>query len=340
MKKIFVALLVILVAGLFFFPKKGEINQIKKPTVNFTPTPTSIPFQEITIPFLRERGYDSNLKQLSLYSDNQNFTTYLTSYTSDGLKINGLLTKPKEEMPLGGYPAVVFVHGYIAPTIYKTTEKYTDYVNYLARNGFVVFKIDLRGHGESEGEAGGSYYSGDYVIDTLNAYSALQNSDFVNPNKIGLWGHSMAGNITFRSLVIKKDIPVVIWAGAGYSYSDLSDYQISDNSYRTPPQDTERARRRRILNETYGSFDPNHEFWKLVPGTNYLDGVKGALEIHHAIDDGVVGIEYSRNLMSILDKTNIPHTLYEYPTGGHNISGQSFSQAMMRTVDFFKENLK
>src|SRR3972149_5220919 len=167
------------------------INNRSKDELFSVPTP--FPFQELTIPYLRERDYESSLGELTRYSDNGSYTAYLTNYESDGLKINGLLTIPKSEPPEGGFPAIVFVHGYIAPTIYQTTERYNDYVNYLAKNGFGVFKIDLRGHDASEGEASGAYYSGDYVIDTLNAYAALESFDLVNPNRIGLWGHSMAG---------------------------------------------------------------------------------------------------------------------------------------------------
>ena len=43
--------------------------------------------------------------------------------------------------------------------------------------------------------------------------------------------------------------------------------------------------------------------------------------------------------MTLLDKTNVPHELFEYPSGGHNISGTSFSIAMERTVAFFKKYL-
>nr|MBP9759103.1 alpha/beta fold hydrolase [Candidatus Dojkabacteria bacterium] len=237
-----------------------------------------------------------------------------------------------------GFPAIVFVHGYIPPEIYKTTEKYVDYVDFLARSGFVVLKIDLRGHGDSEGTAGGAYYSSDYVIDTLNAYSALQNFDKVDKSKIGLWGHSMAGNVTFRSMAVKKDIPaVVIWGGAGFTYADFLEYGIGDNSYRPPTNDSERARKRRQLMEYYGAFSTDSWFWKQVTPINYLDGVTTELELHHAVNDDVVNIEYSRNLNKILDDTQIKHELFEYPTGGHNISGAAFTQAMQRTVEFFKK---
>lgn len=294
-------------------------------------------FQELTIPYLRQLKYESKLDDLKSYQDNSSFTTYLTSYTSDNLKINGLLTVPKGDVPDGGYPAIVFIHGYIPPEQYRTTEKYTDYVNFLARNGFVVFKIDLRGHGASEGTAGGAYYSSDYIIDTLNAYSALQNADFVNKNKVGLWGHSMAGNLILRSVAVKKDIPIaVIWAGAGFTYTDFLEYGIGDNSYRPPTNNSERARKRRQLMEYYGQFDPNSWFWKQVTPINYLDGVTTKIQLHHPIDDSVVDIEYSRNLDKVLDDTEIEHQLYEYTSGGHNISGPAFSSAMQRTVDYFK----
>jgi dipeptidyl aminopeptidase/acylaminoacyl peptidase len=320
----------------------GLIQNITEENLSIrTPSPTPFPFQDMTIPFLRNRKYESKLGDLRQYSDNGSFVSYLTNYDSDGLNINALITRPKGNAPEGGFPAIVFVHGYIAPTIYRTTEKYQDYVNYLARNGFVVFKIDLRGHGSSEGSPGGSYYSGDYIVDTLNAYAALQNSDFVNPRKIGLWGHSMAGNVTLRSFAAKQDIPaVVIWAGAGFSYTDLITYRISDNSYRPPTQNTASANRRKFLNDTYGTFNAEHEFWKQVPATNYLGGLSGAVQLHHAADDATVNVGYSRNLDKILANTSIPHEYYEYKSGGHNLSGSSFSEAMRRTVEFYQKHLK
>lgn len=305
-------------------------------------TPTPIPFVEMTIPYLRSRDYNSTLGELNVYSENGNYTAYTTHYDSDGLRVNGLLTIPTGEEPEGGWPAIVFIHGYIPPTLYRTTgSQYTDYVDYLARNGFVVFKIDLRGHGDSEGDAGGGYYSSDYVIDALNARAALQSTDFVNKNAVGMWGHSMAGNVLLRSLAAQPTIPgIVIWAGAVYSYTDMAEYGIDDNSYRPPENNIPRQQRRRELFEKYGSPSAQSEFWQQVAPTNYLSDIKGAIEINHAVDDSVVNIGYSRDLMALLDKTSVPHELFEYPSGGHNISGASFTQAMERTVEFFKEHLK
>lgn len=332
--------------GVFFLTKNKIIESNPNSLVKInlpvaTPMGTPSPFSDMTIPFLRTRQYESSLAELQNYQDNAQFSSYLTSYTSDGLKINGLLTVPKGEKPEEGWPAIVFVHGYIAPTIYRTTERYSDYVNYLARNGFVVFKIDLRGHGSSEGEAGGAYYSSDYVIDTLNAYAALSNSELVNPKAIGLWGHSMAGNVTTRAFAVKPEIPaVVVWAGAGYTYTDLQEYRINDQSYRPPQTNTNRARRRQMLFDAYGEFNPNSPFWSQVAITNYLKDLKGNLQIHHAVDDEVVSIDYGRNLSKLLNENNKEHDFFEYGSGGHNLSGSVFGVSMSRTVEFYRKYLK
>lgn len=319
-----------------------KINDNLPQTKKIIPSPTSYPFREFTIPYLREKTYKSAIKNKTVAFENGLYTAYLADYDSDGLKINGLLTEPKGNMPPGGWPAIVFIHGYIPPSHYETNgTPYSTYVDYLARNGFVVFKIDLRGHGESEGEPGGAYFSADYVVDALNAYSALENSDFVNPKKIGLWGHSMAGNVSLRALAAKPDIPaVVIWAGAVYSYTDRTKYGINDASYQPSQNTSERQKMRERLTAAHGAdYDPNNIFWREFVPTNYLNEMTSAIQLNHAVDDAVVDVGYSRDLTKLLDETTIPHELHEYQSGGHNISGASFGAAMQNTVEFYKKYL-
>lgn len=318
----------------------SPISQVTQLSSNLLPSPTPFLFREMTIPYLREREYMSSLGPLEKSSENSNYTSYITSYSSDGLKIFGLLTKPTGGIPPGGWPAIVFVHGYIPPDQYQTTKQYENHIDYLSKNGFVVFKIDLRGHGNSEGEPGGSYYSSDYIVDVLNAFSALQNSDFVNPQRIGLWGHSMAGNVVLRSFAVKPRISaIVIWAGAVYSYSDFQEYGINDSNYQPPQESSERAKKRLELFDVHGQFNKDSIFWKQVAATNYLNDLQGAIQIHHAANDNVVDIRYSQDLNNLLNQTSVIHELHEYPRGGHNIQGKSFTDAIERTVNFFKENL-
>lgn len=346
---VFVGMLVLficLVGGLAYGGSSGKtllpqtvllVSQLP----SMTPTPTPLPFHELTIPYLRNRGYSSTLGEREVAYEHPAYTAYLTSYPSDGLRINGLLTEPKGDMPKGGWPAIVFIHGYIPPAQYTTQGQYYDYVDYLARNGFVVFKIDLRGHGSSQGQAGGGYFGSDYIVDTLHARAALQQTDFVHPKRIGLWGHSMAGNIVMRSVAAQPDIPAVsIWAGAVYTYTDREKYGISDASYQPLPTSSARPNRRRELYEKHGEPSNESAFWKLVIPTNYLGDLKGAIQLHHAVDDTVVNIGYSRDLAVLLDKTRVPHELHEYESGGHNIAGSSFVMAMENTVSFFKKYLQ
>ncbi len=346
---VMVSLLVIFFGAFYAFylnqtaPPQGGVpgRALFDPPASPTPSATPFPFEELTVPALRAKQYDSQLGEREKLSDNGLYTSYVSSYTSDGFKVNGLLTIPDGAIPEEGWPAIVFIHGYIPPNQYQTTTRYLDHVAALARSGFVVFKIDLRGHGESEGAPGGGYFGSDYVTDALNARAALQKADYINKDKIGFWGHSMAGNVVLRAMAARPEIPAsVIWAGAVYTYSDQVEYGIQDNSYSPQPSDSERQRKRQQLRELYGNPTDDSWFWKLVAPTNYLADMKGALQIDHAVNDEVVSIEYSRNLAKLIPQTGLKFELKEYPSGGHNITGSSFNLAIQNTITFFKEHLK
>ncbi|MCD8506805.1 alpha/beta fold hydrolase [Candidatus Woesebacteria bacterium] len=277
-----------------------------------------------------------------VYSENTAYTSYRASYQSEGNTIYGLLTVPKSARPENGYPAIIFLHGYIPPDQYVTTERYVSYVDSLARADYVVFKIDYRGHGESEGEPSGAYHSPGYVFDTLYAAKALEQDDRVNAQAIGLWGHSMSGNITLRSAAVNQQFPAaVIWAGAGFTYRDLEKYRISDSSFvRSRKTEQEILERAQSLREQFGQYSENTAFWEQMDPTNYLGGVETAFQLHHAENDSVVNPGYSRDLAKIFEDEGVEHELYLYSTGGHDIEGQSFNTAMQRTIQFFDTYLK
>ncbi len=335
----------------------------------------------INIDYLRSQKFEgSDIEIEEELAPGSNYNRYIASYKSDGYKIYGLLTVPTEEMPEGGYSAIVFNHGYIPPNQYETTEKYVAYVDYLARSGFVVFKIDLRGHGDSEGTPSGSYFSSAYTIDAINALKSLQKLDYVNSEKIGIWGHSMAGNLTLRAMEVETDFKAgVIWAGAVYSYLDFAEYRLNDSSYvRQPdsvssqPQDSpinsdstgensehfvppetgdttqldlqRRADRDasdqiRKLRTAAEEVDFNDDFWTGVSLTKNLKYLNAPVQLHHAVNDFVVNIGYSRDLIKEADTEGKNIELFEYEGGGHNIESPYFETAMQRTVEFFNENL-
>ncbi len=325
--------------------------RITRPTspTPLNPTATEALFEfgeEITIQFLRDleiTGSEVTFEEeLGTTAHN---SKHLVSYISEGSRIYGLLTIPRQEPPEGGFKAVIFNHGYIPPVNYRTTEGYTAYVDYLARSGFVVFKIDCRGHGNSEGEATGSYFSPGYTIDSITALKSLQQMDIIDPQGIGMWGHSMAGNLVLRAMLVETDIQAgVIWAGAVYSYDDFAKFGIDDNTYRPPqPSDSQAGsntrRRSQEIFDTYGRPDSQVDYWKAVSLTENIELLDSPLQLHHAQDDPVVTIGYSSELAAVLQESGKEYEFYIYESGGHNIISPSFDQAMQRTVEYFRNNL-
>ncbi len=144
----------------------------------------------LSILSMRKRAYPgSDLLIEEELGVGANYRQYIASYKSDGLKIYGLLTIPTQDKPERGFPVIIFNHGYIPPEEYKTTERYVAYVDGFARQGYVVFKPDYRGHGNSEGKPEGAYFSPAYTVDVLNALSSVKKLLYVNKDKIGMWGH-------------------------------------------------------------------------------------------------------------------------------------------------------
>ncbi len=317
---------------------------ITEPTPTTAPTPLpGFPVgNELTIAALLERSIEGSPITIEQQLENgANYARYIASYISEGNKIYGLLTVPFGDAPEGGHKAIVFIHGYIPPDQYRTTERYVAYVDALAQAGFVVFKIDLRGFGESEGEPTGAYFSPDYSIDAIAALKSLQTLDYVDPEGIGLWGHSMAGNVTLRAMLIEPAIQAgVIWAGAVYSYDDFTRYSIDDPSYSpTAPASSAGRRIGQLIRETYGPPNTAEPFWRAVSLTEHIDLLQAPIQLHHAVDDNVVTIDYSRDLAAVLNVAGKAYEFYEYAGGGHNITSPDFGEAMRRTIAFFQENL-
>ena len=357
MKK-FIALIILIsaVVSALYFLRLNSNFQNNSSIAGLPTKPEGVPEEKSVLPspigieYLRSLKIDSDAPVIEEeLSDGSNYKRYVVSYLSEGNKVYGLLTVPNETVPEGGFPAVVFNHGYIPPAQYETTQNYASYVDYLAKNGFVVFKIDFRGNGKSEGDPSGSYFSSAYTIDAISAVKSLQKYELVNPEKIGMWGHSMSGNVTLRSMLVSDDIKAgVIWAGAVYSYADFAKYGISDNSYVHRPYETsegEQEKNREISSEVQkirtepDKIDFSNDFWTSVSLTQNLKYLSGALQIHHATNDPVVNIGYTRDLEGVLESAGKDYSVYEYEGGGHNIVSPYYDTAMQRTVEFFREKL-
>lgn len=297
----------------------------------------------LSLAVMRAKSYPgSDLKIEETLPNGANYKSYIVSYLSDGLKINALLDVPTGDKPKEGWPVIVFNHGYIPPDQYRTTERYVAYVNAFAQAGYIVIKSDYRGNGGSQGQPEGAYYSPAYATDVLNAISSIKKYPDANPGKIGMWGHSMGGNITLRDLEISNDIKAaVIWGGVVGSYDDLMNNWQRRVTYRPPPTEMAlRNRNRDSLTKLYGAPSTNSTFWNATDPFYNVNLINTPIQLHQGLNDEEVPPLFSDNLEKQLKANNKAVEYFTYPGADHNISSPSFEVAIARSVDFFNRHLK
>jgi uncharacterized protein len=310
-----------------------------EPTATSLPTPTPTPLPHpMSIEALRQRDYPGSEITLERELERgSNYRRFYASYLSEGLRIYALLTIPDGPRPESGWPALVFNHGYIPPTQYRTTERYINYVGRLAESGYVVFRIDYRGHDRSEGEPSGAYSSTGYTVDVLNAFASLQQFSEVDSQRIGMWGHSMGGYLTLRAMVINPEIKAgVIWAGVVVSYPDLLRLWRRSAGFTPTPNATSW---RTAWSDLYGSPEDNPEFWNSISSNTYLADLGGPIQLHHGTSDASVPVEFSEILHGEIEAAGKTSELYIYEDDDHNLR-DFFSTAMNRTIAFFDGYLK
>lgn len=339
-KTVLIILVAILILGaVYLFVKKPQIVQQATSVVDKVQSAAN----PLSLSAMRSKDYPgSDLVVEQTLADGSNYKQYIASYKSEQLKIYGLLTVPKGEKPQGGFPVIIFNHGYIPPDQYKTTERYVAYVDYFARSGYIVFKSDYRGNGKSEGQPEGAYYSPAYATDVLNAISTLKKYQDANGAKIGMWGHSMGGNITLRDLEISPDIKVsVIWGGVVGSYDDLVNNWRRRSPYvPSSPELALRNRGRQSLIDQYGNPSTATDFWKSIDPTYNLNYINAPVQLHAGLADEEVPYDFSTSLADKLKAAGKTAEVYTYPGADHNISGSAFNLAMQRSLAFFDKYLK
>ena len=286
-----------------------------------------------------------------------NYSRHIVSYRSDGYKIYALMTVPDGPGPNGtkpaaGWPVIVFNHGYIEPAEYRTTERYVAYVDMIARSGYIVFKSDYRGWGSSEGGSttGGGYGSPALTVDVLNAVASLKAHQDADPNRIGMWGHSLGGQLTLRAMVVSKDIKAgVVWGGVVTPYPDIiARWSHMDRATSVPRLAGSALKWIRDFSSwvedfstQYGTPEQNPSFWATISPNAYLADLSGPIQLHHSTTDEIVPVTWSETLAKELMVTgNQPYyELYTYPGDNHNINA-NFGVAMQRTVAFFDKYVK
>ena len=335
-------------------PPSPTATTTPTPTATLTPTPTPTPEHPLMIAVMRRAGYPgSPLAIERTLEPGENYDRHVAAYQSEGNTIYALLTIPHGAPPPTGWPVIIFNHGWIPPDEYRTELRYVQYVDYFARSGYIVFRSDYRGHGDSEGEAGNPYGSPNYTIDVLNGMAAVLTRPDADAGRVGMWGHSMGGHITLRAMVVSDQIRAgVIWGGVVGPYPDLFARALAPTPTPDPaatvtstpdpaasPTPTRRLRWRGSFIDVYGSPEENPAFWASISANSYLADLSGPLQLHHAIDDPTVPASASELLYAQLQAAGQPAELYLYENDSHDIDN-NFYTAMSRSLAFFDRHVK
>ena len=136
-------------------------------------------------------------------------------YLSDGLKVVGYLSMPKKP---GKYPCVIYNRGGNRDFGSLDDDRIIRYLGETASWGYVVVGSQYRGNmgGEGKEEFGGSE-----VNDILNLIPFLNNIDKADTSRIGMYGWSRGGMMTYLALTKTNKIKAAI-VGSGMADAFMS----------------------------------------------------------------------------------------------------------------------
>ena len=133
-------------------------------------------------------------------------------YESDGLRIVGFLAYPKGAADgAARLPCVVFNRGGNRDFGAHTPQSFLGRARRITAWGYVLFASNYRGSPGSEGQ---DEFGGSDVNDVHNAIRVLDNLPFADRDRIGMWGHSRGGMMTYIALTRTERIRAAV-IGAG-----------------------------------------------------------------------------------------------------------------------------
>ena len=187
------------------------------------------------------------------------------------VKLAGTLTLPDTK---NSSPAVILIHGSgrndrngtFAGTFHLLAD-------YLTRKGIAVLRYDKRGAGESTGDYGQSTTL-DFASDVKAGIEFLKSDSRINPELIGLIGHSEGGVIA--PLIASESDEVafmVLMAGLGQTFGEAASYMRTDYAKSIGKTDKEAA----VIREWYTRF------YKIARVEN--DTLQRQIKIHEAYNN-------------------------------------------------------
>lgn len=222
--------------------------------------------------------------------------------TQDGVEMDGRMIKPKDFDPGKKYPVIFNVYG--EPWGQTAVDSWVGLWNfYLAQQGYIVMTMDNRGTPSIKGrEWRKSIYRKVGVInsrDQAMATKEVMKWDFIDSERIAVWGWSGGGTMTLNLLFRYPEI-----YSTGMSVAPVSNQLYYDNIYQ----------------ERYMGL-PSENKEDFIEGSpiSYAKNLTGKLLLVHGTADDNVHYQNSEALINELIAQNKQFDLMIYPNRSHGI---------------------
>lgn len=252
-------------------------------------------------PKLIEEGSDGpNWKETYRYLDS--IEVYKITYLSDGLKINGLMVKPKQK---ANYPCIIYNRGGSRDFGALKVAHGALTLGRIAKEGYVVIASQYRGNGGSEGQ---EEFGGSDVNDVVILTEVLKEVEGADVEKIGMYGWSRGGMMTYLALTKTDKIKAAVVGGAVAdnfaSVEDRPDMAAAVHAQLIP--DYELNKEEELSKRSAVKWA--HKFSKEVP-----------ILMLHGNADWRVKAEQSLRLAMEFEKHRVPYRLIIFEGGDHGI---------------------
>ncbi|MEO9806544.1 MAG: S9 family peptidase [Reichenbachiella sp.] len=217
------------------------------------------------------------------------------------------------------YPIVFFIYGEPAnSTVQDAWQREDLWHQYLSQQGYVVVSIDNRGTRAPRGrDWRKSIYGQIGILATHDQAAAakvlFKSYDFINTEKVGMWGWSGGGQMTMNCLFRYPEI-----YKSGLALSFVSDQRLYDNIYQE-----------RFM----GLLQDNESNYIAGSPITYAKNLKGNLMIIHGTGDDNVHYQSFERLVNELIKHNKPFEMMSYPMRTHSLNeGENTSLHLRETM--------
>ena len=214
---------------------------------------------------------------------------YGITYLSDGLKINGFMVKPRKK---GKYPCVIYNRGGNRDFGSLKIAHAAITLGQIAKEGYVVIASQYRGNGGSEGQ---EEFGGKDVNDITILTEVLKEIEGADTERIGMYGWSRGGMMTYIALTKTEKIKAVVVGGAvADNFSSIKDRPELETS---------------VLSELIPNYSENNDVeLKKRSAIKWVDKFPEDVPILmlHGNSDWRVKPEQSLNLALEFEKYRIP----------------------------------